>query len=247
MKSELCFVGWFFLILSGCSVGESKSVSCADAIGRIEKYGKNKSVNEIRFIENNYGGCSSDYFFVALIDGYMLANDASDAHRVLKDSIKRLPDSTVLRRKDMWTELGLKNYSGAKERADIFIGKNPRVADGYLVLATVFAQYQDWQKMYDNSSLAYEISGDPAISLLMVSAQHQLGNHEDAVRIFYRAMELDGALIKSDSGVNEGIYSLASLGRFDEAAVVARNKMRNDSNWRNDKTFVSAVKRLGLE
>lgn len=93
-------------------------------------------------------------------------------------------------------------------------------------------------------SKAYELTHSALLLLPLVSALHQLDQHEDAVATAYLAIKEDPKLVSRSAGIDEAIYSLASLGRFDEAKRLIRQRMVADPNWNRDTTLVQAAKRL---
>jgi hypothetical protein len=86
-----------------------------------------------------------------------------------------------------------------------------------------------------------------ALSLLGIAADlHQLGRHEDTVNAVFKALTMEPERIGKITGVLEGIYSLAILGRKPEAAELCRRHIAANPNWRENDTFVQAAQELGV-
>jgi hypothetical protein len=97
-----------------------------------------------------------------------------------------------------------------------------------------------------HSSKANDIEPSAVSFLSMAAALHQLDRHEETVNAVRRALALEPHRIGKVTGVLESIFSLAILGRRNEARELARMHVAANPAWRSNATFAKAAAELGL-
>lgn len=204
-------------------------------------------LDKAKAMEKLGSACLGDVAFqVRLVNYYLKARDLDRAEGIVAASLKRKPESPELRER-LAEVLYLKgDLNKAEAMASKLIQSAPTFAAPYLTLSSIAAQKHDWQSTVRYQRKAFELTHAPLLLLPLVSALHQLDRHEEAVETAYRALREAPDLIGRSGGIDEAIYSLAALGRFDEAKRLIHRRMAADPNWAQDETLVQAAKRLAI-
>lgn len=204
-------------------------------------------LDKAKAMENRGSACEGDVIFqVRLVNYYLQARELDRAEEIIGVGLKKKPNSPEL--KERLSEVAF--LRGDLNKAEIIATKliqsSPTFAAPYLTLSSIAAKRGDWHSVERHQRKAYELTRSPLLLLPLVSALHQLDRHEEAVETVYRALREAPNLISRSGGIDEAIYSLAALGRFDEAKKLIHRRMAADPNWTQDATLVQAARRLKI-
>lgn len=204
-------------------------------------------LDKAKAMESHGRACEGDVAFqVRLINYYLQARKLDRAEEIIGIGLNKKPNSPELKERLSEVAFLKGDISKAETIATKLIQSSPTFAAPYLTLSSIAAKKGDWRSVEHHQHKAYELTHSPLLLLPLVSALHQLNRHEEAVATAYRALREDPNLINRSGGINEAIYSLAALGRFDEAIKLINRRMAADPNWTQDATLVKAARRLKI-
>jgi tetratricopeptide (TPR) repeat protein len=202
-------------------------------------------ISKAKALEDGGTRCKDEVMFsVRLSNLYIQGNNLARAEEVVNAALRERPRNPELRGQRAEIEFRKGNETFAEREAEQLVQTYPNYTPPYLILSQIATNRRQWQTALDLDRRVYEINKSPLMLLTMTGSLHQLGRHEEAVATAYQALKDDPSLVGRRAGINEAIYSLAALGRFDEAAQLVKRRIAADPNWRQDPTFLSAAKRL---
>lgn len=198
-------------------------------------------------MEQNGAGCEDDVSFQVRLAGlYIRANDLPRAETIVEQGLRKHPQAPELLSHRATLAQLRGDFAAAEKQAAVLVQKYPDMPSPRYVLLGIALQKQDWPRALEYGKQVYAVDHNSLTLLTLTAVLHQLGRHEEAIDMVYRALEQDPGLVRRGGGINEAIYSMGSLGRFDEAAKLARRRMAADPDWRSDAAFVSAATRLKI-
>jgi len=222
--------------------------SCEEIWLRIERNtALSQPLDKAKAMENLGSACLGDVAFqVRRVNYYLKARELDRAEGIIAASMVEKPNSPELQERLAEVVYLKGDLNKAEAIASKLIQSAPTFAAPYLTLSSIAAQKRDWQSTERYQRKAFELTHTPLLLLPLVSALHQLDRHKEAVETAYRALREDPNLISRSGGIDEAIYSLAALGRFDEAKRLIHRRMAADPSWAQDATLVQAARRLAI-
>ena len=203
--------------------------------------------DKAKAMEQQGKSCIDDVTSVVRLSNFYIEGKQFDrAEAVVSSAMKKHPSAPEIKDRAAFIALSRGDSEVARALATELVHKHPRFASPYFTLGKIEAQSKNWANALQYDRKAYELSGDALVLPHIVAELHQLGHHEDAVNTAYRALRENPSLISYKLGINEAIYSLGALGRFEEATQLARRRMAADKNWQQDAAFVQAARKLEL-
>lgn len=248
MRKTVVLAMMFFIVTLAVK-REALSVENCDALW--QRIGADKKLSsafdKAKAMEQLGNACVDNVASMVRLSNYYIDRQHFDrAEAVVKSAMEKHPSSPELKDRAAFIALSRGDLETARGLAAELIRKNPGFASPYFTLGKIEVQSKNWDKALQYDRKSYELSGDVLVLPHIVAELHQLGHHEDAVNVAYRALKEMPSLVGYKLGTNEAIYSLGALGRFDEAVRLAERRMAADDKWSQDAVFVRAARKLGL-
>ncbi len=248
VTNELRLALHFVVAATVLTVGIANAGTCEDLWQKISADPMLRSaLDKADAMEQQGKVCMDDVpSIVRTINFYMEGKNLEKAESLAKSALQKIPSSAEIEDRVAFIALAKGDVATARELAQDAIRKIPSFSSPYFTLARIEVKSQNWSNALQYDRRAYELSAKPIVLLHIVMELHQLGHHEDAVTTAYRALKEDPSLIRHKLGIDEAIYSLGALGRFDEAKQLAKRRMAADRNWQQDAALVQALNKLKL-
>lgn len=239
----------FLAMLSACSMSKAKSFEECEVFlsGIIDNIALSTPLQKAQYLEAHGKDCLQYEEFNDWL-GFTY-QDAGKYDKSVEIAKKALPNAKNYKPNflQMIAEAELQTGSEAEayKQAVSISTSYPNFTPIQYFLYGIEIKRENWAESLIYAENSYHIEKN-ALSLLgMAAALHQLGRHEDAVNAVFKALTLEPERIAKTTGVLEGIYSLAILGRKPEAAELCRRHIAANPNWRENDAFVQAAKELG--
>lgn len=205
------------------------------------------ALDKAKAMEQQGKACKDDMASVVRLANFYIEGKQFDrAEAVVSSALKEQPSSPELKDRAAFIAFSKGDIATARALASDLIQRHSSLASPYFTLARIEMQQKNWANALQYDRKAYELSGEALVLLHVTAELHQLDHHEDAVNTAYRALKENPSLISHKLGIDEAIYSLGALGRFDEATQLAKRRMAADKNWRQDTAFVQAARKLKI-
>lgn len=204
------------------------------------------SESKIKYLRDNGRSCEGTGIYESrLAYFYVDAKRFSDAEKTIRDGLSK-PNPYHKQLKYSLVDIDV-----LQGRLDVAFSKAIRLQQehedwygGYLLLSKITLMQRRFEESIQYAIESNKRSPEAGAYLGMTIAYHQLGKDEQAVESIYMAIKLDVSVVSKAPGMDEAIYSLVRLTRYQEAATLAETRIKNDGDWTKDKTFVKAVNYL---